>query len=429
MAIDCIGIDFGTTNTCVAVKENGKVRVLTIDPTSPQTDLIRTLIYIPSKKDSFFGRNAIDRYFDDGMEGRFFQSIKKLLPNPDFTGTSVFGVRMGVESLIAKFLTELKKRIEAEIGPIGEIPIHMGRPARYSLDSAREELAVTRFKKSIELAGFKNFTLIDEPTAAAESASQKESGRPTEGSLVLVCDLGGGTSDFTLFRSNAKASIKTLSVYGVPIAGDSLDSDFFKERLNPHFGSTLRYTRALSSNVLTLPSTFIRILPKWHHHALLKERSTWNFILALRNELVDEHQKKNLENLITLVEENLGYMLHQQVEKLKIALSAAQASPFSFSSYPVKIEFDVETADYEKMIEPSVLEIEEAAIETLRLGNCDPLNVDILQFTGGTAKVPLIRQRIQKRFPNARVIEAEAFTAVAEGLAQISQLDEGATAQ
>ena len=414
MAIDCIGIDFGTTNTCVAVRENGLIKILKIDPTSSQFNLIRTLIYMPNKKECFFGKNAIDQYFDRGMEGRFFQSIKKLLPNPDFTGTSVFGVRMNVESIIARFLSELKNRIEKQIGPIDGIPIHMGRPAKYSLAADREELAVIRFKKAIEMAGMTNVSLIDEPTAAAEASAAGVK----EDAMVLVCDLGGGTSDFTLFR-NEKFAIQAQSVYGIPVAGDSLDSDFFKEKLNTHFGSMIRYQRPFSYNVLTLPTAFVKILPKWHHHALLKERSTWNFILSLRNEMVDEKQKKYLENLITLVEENLGYMLHQEVERLKVSLSTENNAGLKFKSYPIEIEFEVESKNYNQIIHESVEEISQAALHTVQLGNCKPNQVDILQFTGGTAKVPAIRKRIESLFPSATVVDAEAFTAVAEGLAKI----------
>ena len=366
MALDCVGIDFGTTNTCVSVREGKRIRVLEIDPLSAQSTLMRTLIYIPNRNESFYGKNAIDQYFDRGMEGRFFQSVKKLLPNPDFTGTSVFGIRLGVEALVARFLSELKKRIEKEVGPIDGVPIHFGRPARYSLEPEREELAVVRFKKAIELAGFKNISLIDEPTAAALSSTRAQK----EDALVLVCDLGGGTSDFTLFSAKNLGAVQALSVYGVPVAGDSLDTDFFKEKLNVFFGSEVRYQRPFSSNVLTLPSIFVRILPKWHHHAFLKERSTWEFILSLRRELVDEKQTQALENLITLVEENLGYMLHQRVENLKVSLSDSKEAEFSFKSYPIDIRFLVGAPNYDQMIEPSVVDITEAALKTLELGKC-----------------------------------------------------------
>ncbi len=414
MSVESIGIDFGTTNTCVAVREEGKTRILQIDPPSSEPTLMRTLIYIPNRNENFFGKNAIDQYFDRGMEGRFFQSIKKLLPNKDFSGTSVFGIRLTTETLIAKFLTELKKRIEHEVGSIDGIPIRMGRPARYSLESDRETLAIDRFLRAIELAGFKNVILIDEPTAAAHSLVETHQ----ENEIVLVCDLGGGTSDFTLFRPKKSGSIEALSVYGVPIAGDSLDTDFFREKLNIHFGSEIRYQRPFSSNVLTLPTAFVRILPKWHHHAFLKERSTWEFILSLRRELVDQKQAHLLENLITLVEENLGYSLHQQVEALKIALSKVAKSDFSFKSFPIEIKFEVLASLFDQLIEPSVTEIEEAAIHTIRLAGLEPNAVKILQFTGGTAKVSLIRKRIQSKFPNAKVVDVEAFTAVAEGLAK-----------
>jgi len=416
----CIGIDFGTTNTCVAVKETNPkegieptVTVLPIDSDASNQSLMRTLIFIPNRRESFFGKNAIDQYFDHDMEGRFFQSIKKLLPNPEFNGTSVFGVHLGIEALIARFLMELKKRIEKKVGSIEGIPIHMGRPARYSLDPECEALAVKRFMRAIELAGFSHVKLIEEPTAAAESSRHVH----PEDTLVLVCDLGGGTSDFTLFRSKKNAGIETLSVHGVPVAGDSLDSDFFRTTLNPHFGSEIRYQRLLSSNVLTLPSTFVKILPKWHHHAFLRERSTWEFILSLRRELVDERQKPVLENLITLVEENVGYKLHQQVESMKIALSKSTETNFDFRSYPIEISFPVENSAFEAMIEPSVRAIEAAAQETVALVGVDPNEVQILQLTGGTAKVPLIRKRLQSLFPNAIISESEAFTAVAEGLA------------
>ncbi len=417
-----IGIDFGTSNTVAATLEaDGTTRVLKLDG---ESNLLKSLLYFPTRNESFLGKKAIEQYFDRGMEGRFFQSIKKLLPNPDFSGTSLFGKHASVEDLISRFLTGLRAVIEADIGgPLDGIPIFFGRPARYSEDSAREGLAVVRFRSAIESAGFNlaNVKLIEEPVAASRVGSLHASGQKSKsgvakGPVTLIADLGGGTSDFTLFEARAHG-IHTFAVHGISVAGDSLDSDFFVARLQNFFGASIRYQRPFSSNVLTMPTALSKLLPKWHHHAFLRERATWNFILVLRKELVDPEQTPLLENLITLVEENLGYRLHLSVEDLKLELSNAEKKGFEFKSYPIEIAFDVKRKEFEKLIEPSLSAIGTTAIETCRIGKIAPTDVERLQFTGGTSKVPIIRERLTSLFPNAVVVDQDTFTAVAEGLA------------
>lgn len=434
--IKAIGIDYGTSNTVAAVlDDDGKARVLNLEAGTSASDprLLKSLLYFPERNKSFFGRAAIDMYFDLGMEGRFLQSIKRLLPNPDFTGTSLFGKHAGIEDLVARFLQELRLRIEREIGgSLDGIPITFGRPARYSQDSGRESLAVIRFKRAIEMAGFdpNRVELVEEPIAAmiagqrAEIRTERKASKTEAadaGPITLIADLGGGTSDFTLFRrvstSVQPQGIHTFAVHGISVAGDALDSDFFVARLQDLFGASIRYQRPFASNVLTMPTLLVKHLPKWHHHAFLRERATWNFIIVLRKELVDPDQKPFLENLITLVEENLGYRLHVAVEDLKLRLSGEAKSDFGFKSYPIEIEFPVRRGEFEKIISPSVDAIGQAALETCRYGKVKSEEVERLQFTGGTSKVPAIREKLASHFPNAKLIDQDTFTAVAEGLA------------
>jgi hypothetical chaperone protein len=416
---EAIGIDFGTTNTVASARVAGKVKTLRLDPEASNPFLMKTLLYFPDRKGGFFGKAAIDEYFDRGMEGRFLQSIKRLLPNPHFTGTSLHGRHSKIEDLVAIFLREVKVRIEKELGPIEGVPIFMGKPARYAHDEEKEALGSERFKKAIELAGFdlNLVKFVEEPVAASRSTGALDSIKGKKGPLTMIADLGGGTSDYTLFQYLADGSIQTHSVNGVPLAGDALDSDFFVAKLNPHFGANIRYTRALSSNVLTLPTLILRQLPKWHYHAFLKEPSTWNFIMTLKKEIIDEAQLSKLENLITLIEENLGYKLHISVEQLKIALSQTDQSNFEFKSYPVEIGFPLGISEYNQIITPTADAIVKSALETCELGKIDPKDVEVLQFTGGTSKVPLLRNRLKELFPNARVAEHETFTAVSDGLA------------
>jgi hypothetical chaperone protein len=423
-----IGIDYGTSNTVVAVLgPEGDAHVLELDRDTGAADprLLKSLLYFPEKKVAYFGKSAIDQYFDLGMEGRFFQSIKRLLANPEFTGTSLFGRHAGIEDLIARFLQELRRRIEIEIGkPVKGIPTYFGRPARYSQDSSREGLAIVRFRRAIEMAGFDlaDVTLVEEPVAAMVSGARLDREAVSEnGPITLIADLGGGTSDFTLFRRVSMRvqpeGIHTFAVHGVSIAGDALDSDFFMAKLQDFFGASIRYQRPFASNVLTMPTSLVKHLPKWHHHAFLRERATWNFILVLRKELVDPEQKPWLENLITLVEDNLGYRLHLSVEELKLRLSQAEKTDFEFRSYPIEIGFPMKRKEYESVIHPSVEGIGKTALETCRYGKMKPEEVERLQFTGGTSKVPIIRQELSKLFPNAKLLDQDTFTAVAEGLA------------
>ena len=420
--IERIGIDFGTSNTAASVSGvrhgNPIHEIIPLD----DRDLLKSLLYFPSPRESYFGKAAIEKYFENEREGRFFQSIKRLLPNPDFSGTQISGRFVSLENLISRFLAEAKKRIEIKFDQsISEKEIVFGRPALYSLDEAREKLATTRFHEAIRLAGFQNYSLLEEPTAASRVAIKKSQGIPTKEKVTLVADLGGGTSDFTVLHQSESGSHRVLAVHGIPLAGDALDSTFVSNRLLPYFGSEVKYQRPFSSNILTFPTSLISRIPKWHQHVILKEKSNWNFLLDLKKELVNPSDKKVLENIITLVDENLGYQLHQSVERLKIAIASSQQDQneeknFEFRSYPIDIQFGVQRMQYEEIIHGVAQQITETAAETLRLAGIQPSQIDVLHFTGGTSQVPVLRKSIAAVVPQAVIEDQDSFTSVALGL-------------
>jgi hypothetical chaperone protein len=427
--LERVGIDFGTSNSAASVlgERNGKPVHEIVDLDAGP--LLKTLLYFPNAKESYFGRKAIETYFEYEREGRFFQSIKRLLPNPDFSGTQIAGRFVSIEALISRFLAEVKARLEARLGQsLTDASVVFGRPARYSLDDKREALATGRFQEAIRLANFRNFSLLEEPTAASRVAvgrgdSQARPTHSTKGArITLVADLGGGTSDFTLLRSSAGAKThEVLGVHGIPLAGDALDSTFVSEKLLRFFGSEVTYTRPFSSNVLTFPKSLITRIPKWHQHVILKEKSNWEFLLQLKKEINLPSDRIYLENLLTLVDENLGYLMHQEVEKLKIAASSTPSHApdplrFTFRSHPIDIDFPVMRSDYEAVIAPVVARIGEAALDSLKQAGIAPDEVDVLHFTGGTSQVPALRRAITACVPAARVEDQDSFTAVALGL-------------
>src|SRR5690606_9576768 len=126
----------------------------------------------------------------------------------------------------------------------------LGRPARFSTDEGRDQLAQSRLEAAARLAGFKNIEFFAEPLAAAYDYRQGI----TRDKLVLVVDLGGGTSDFTVIKVShgSQSQSEVLSLGGVSIAGDAVDGEIMTHKVAKHFGCDVKYRMPLSSNILTM---------------------------------------------------------------------------------------------------------------------------------------------------------------------------------
>ena len=135
-----------------------------------------------------------------------------------------------LEDLIGYFLLEMKKRAERTLG-VEVTDVLLGRPAKFSNDPVKDGLAQFRLQKAAQLAGFKTVSFLPEPLAAALDLRK----RLTEMKTVLVVDLGGGTSDFTVIRIGPKEfeSSDVLAIGGVSVAGDAVDGEFMKTHVAP----------------------------------------------------------------------------------------------------------------------------------------------------------------------------------------------------
>ena len=191
-----LGIDFGTSNSLVGAWRDGqRVEALKLDPFAKDPTLLRTLLYFSHSNQCYYGQEAIQKYLENEMEGRFFRSFKSHLPNRSYLGTFLENRVLTLENLVGQFLLEIRKRAEEQLGqPVDSAVI--GRPARYSMDVLEDEFALHRMKKAAEFAGFKNFEFVPEPLAAAFDYRRQL----TQEKKVLIGDFGGGTSDFTLIR-------------------------------------------------------------------------------------------------------------------------------------------------------------------------------------------------------------------------------------
>ena len=234
------GLDFGTTNSSVAVAESGKgAETALFRYSGGETDTYRSVLYFEPRTPALSGPRAIERYLGADEKGRLIQSLKSFLASRLFTSTSVFGRQYSLEDLIAIILRDLRKQAEEQFGTF-DGSVVVGRPVYYSHASSPEDndFAVNRLRKALEKAGFGQVTFEFEPVAAAyfyESTLDHDE-------LIMIGDFGGGTSDFSLLRvgpsarKDADRSTDILGTGGVALAGDAFDACIVRHLVSPMLG-------------------------------------------------------------------------------------------------------------------------------------------------------------------------------------------------
>jgi hypothetical chaperone protein len=414
------GIDFGTTNSALSIYDEEKKEIL-------DTIIIPSLIYFPSttainEAKYVIGENAIKSYLSDGMKGRFIKSIKQILSRSSFTETRIQNKRYNAADLVTLILKELKERADKIIGQDCQKAV-IGRPVFFDDDNTmKDTLAQNRLSKAAENAGFSEVRFQFEPIGAAfayeKTIQHKEK--------VLVADLGGGTTDFTyLILDPAKVGSKDrkndmMATGGIYIGGDSFDSAFMWEKGTPYFGKNTIY-EATPGKPLTVPKSLFANICSW---------DKMNFFNGLRiqKDIEDYYyysgKDAQFKNLITLIENNLGYSVFQAIEKTKIGLSSETKADFTYRNLGIAIDEEISLATYNNIIEKDITRINEYLNEFLTINNINPLEIDSLFLTGGTSMVSAVQGLFKTKFPHLKINSGDNFKSVAKGLAYSGYLFE-----
>ena len=407
-----IGIDFGTTNSSVALADGDNVRLLRFANSSASS---RSILYLEKARQGILsssGATAIDRYLtahrDGDRPGRLIQSLKSYLTARTLTGTEVFGRHYLLEELISRILTDLRVQAEEQFG----VPIRhatVGRPVRFvgSESGADDDFALARLRAAFLRAGFESVDFEFEPLGAAYSFQ-------SPAKTVLIGDFGGGTSDFTILRRTPNGERKVLGTSGLPFAGDAFDARIVRKFVSPALGSE-SFARG-GKGIPAVPAWIYSNLERWHYLSFLRTRNVLDILTTARKR-AEEPDK--LDALLAIVDEDLGYQLHQTVQRTKLALSRDETADFVFAgpdAGSVELRTPVSRADFEQWIAPELTQIAAAVDSLLAQTSLAPDDVSQVFLTGGTSFVPAVRRIFEWRFPN-RVVTGNEFTSVAQGLA------------
>lgn len=409
-------IDYGTSNSLLVHARSGQVsRPLALDPEASDPTVLRSLLYFRDAQEAHFGHAALREFVAQDLEGRLVRSVKKFLPSRAFTGTVIGGKAVTLEAMIGRFLGEMRARANALTGE-DVTSVLLGRPALFSANSEEDALAESRMRRAAELAGFRTIEFLPEPVAAALDFKRTL----TEPKTVLVADYGGGTSDYSILRLSKDPFrlSDVLAIGGVSIAGDALDGAVMRREIAPYFGARVEYRAPFGSNVLKMPTALMELLCSPADLAMLRERDTLEFFRNVRQWSLHGEDEASMQRLFTLIEDNLGFSVFEEIERVKRALSSASEAEFRYSYPSVEITHPLTRPRFEEDIGPLSERILRALDETLARAQLKPTEIDLVCCTGGTARVPLVRQGLAERFGAEKLQERDVFHSVVQGLGE-----------
>ena len=424
------GIDFGTTNSAVAMLQPGRgLELAHFTYRGDTVPVCRSVLYFEQWKTAsgqrrvhgYSGPPAIERYLDADEKGRLIQSLKSHLSSRALTSTEIFGRRHRIEELITRIVSDLRKQAEVQfMQPVRRATV--GRPVRFVGAESEEEddFAVSRLREAFISAGFEEVEFEFEPVAAAYAYEAKLD----RDELILIGDFGGGTSDFSLLRVGPEVRRRgrmpedLLGNTGVGLAGDAFDARIVRKLVSPALGSNSE-ARSLNKILPAVPAWIYSHLEHWHYLSFLR---TNNVREILKSAHLRALEPEKIEALIAIIEGDLGYQLHQAVQKAKFELSQQEHAEFVFhdgqaGASTIELRIPISRTQFESWIAEDLATIEHSVDALLKSTGVEPGEVDRVFLTGGSSFVPAVRRIFTSRFGHERLRGGGEFTSVAQGLA------------
>ncbi|MGJ5175809.1 Hsp70 family protein [Bradyrhizobium oligotrophicum] len=404
------GIDFGTSNTTVGLSDVASAQLIPLE--GEQRTLPSAMFFDFEDHGVQFGRAAIERYLT-GHDGRFMRALKSIL------GTALIHEKTYIRQkavpfagILGFFFAHLKTQIETQLGR--EVTqVVLGRPVRFvDKDDKADAEAQAALEQIARDQGFKDIAFQFEPIAAALDYEQQV----TREELVLIVDIGGGTSDFSIVRvsperrrkANREADI--LANGGIHIGGTDFDRLLSLRSVMPHLG----YGSLTVDGKRNLPTLYYHELATWHRINQLYKKNVLNELRQIRYEA---ERRDLVDRFIKVVEEHRGHTLAIGVEQAKIALTAAKSITPVLSEKDDWARIKFTRKAFDGAIADSIERILRTVTTLLRDAGVEAAAINTIFLTGGSSMVPALREAILALFPDGRVAETDLLGSVGLGLA------------
>lgn len=413
-------IDFGTSNSAIAVPEPaGGMALVELEP-GHRTMPTAVFYFVEGPEHDgpprAFGRAAVAAYVD-GLDGRLMRSMKSILGSSLVEQTTDVGGGRGVKYLdiVAGYLRHLKRCAERHVGaPIDRAVL--GRPVFFvDDDPARDAQAQAALASAARQVGFSEVHFQYEPIAAALDHERHVAGEE----VVLVADIGGGTSDFSIVRVGPQRAGRLerkddiLANHGVHIAGTDFDRRVELATILPELGFGAPGPALNGAPPREVPSGVYFDLATWHLINTVYNPQRVAELRAMRGFYANPTHHRRL---MTVVDERLGHELAARAEEAKIAVADGGSTRIDLGHVERGLSVALTERQAVDAIEGDIDRIVGAARETARQAGLAPEAIDTLYFTGGSTGLRLLGRRIGEAFPTARTVRGDRFASVAAGL-------------
>lgn len=371
---------------------------------SPEEDTLDKLL---SSGTIYFGEEGFQEFLHQPKSGRFITSPKNFL-----------GSRLGVEhlhrfeSIVARFLTFLRKRAEQQLGrPITRAVI--GRPVHYhsTMGEAGNKQALEIMQSAAAMAGFTEVEFLYEPLGAAFHF-EKGLKQPTK---AMIVDLGGGTSDVTLFELSAERSEELdrdqdlLSVDGIRQGGIACDKLLAKRCIAPTFGRGGERSNGLPiSHGIYEGMVEIDDLPKLND--FYSEQRQDEIEQLLRSAV----EPDKIELLQQLQERRLVHRLMHATERAKIELSDNEQMVLPLEFVQPELGVGLSRDSLTESMRLWLSKLQQLMNRARQQAGCEP---EFIYLTGGMGLSPIVQAAITQWYPDVPIKTADAFSSVASGAA------------
>lgn len=408
MRTDTLAIDFGTSNSAVALAYDGGIYRI---PIEREGDTLPTAVFFPAGGGAMRIGAAAGAALIAGEEGRYMRALKSVLGLPLLHESRLIaGRRRTLAAIVTEFLRELKARSEAATGL--RFPRALsGRPVHFHTnDAEKDRQAEADLRACYRAAGFEAVEFLPEPEAAAIACQGL--GRPAD--LGLIVDIGGGTSDFSVFSNGANGP-GIVASHGIRLGGTDFDRATSLAHAMPLLGLGGELRREMGSGLLPVPRAPYVELATWAKIPFLYTPETRRMVAGMVRVAVE---RQKMERLATVLEEELGHEIAFAVEKGKIAANMREeAARIALGFVEPRLACDVTPASLDAALARYRADLAEAMAETLRLAGLAPGDVSRVVFVGGASLMHLVTEEAARLFPQATMQQGDAFTAVVDGLA------------